>query len=159
MLRLKSSRAFSLLEVVMSLAIFSIIMSGTMLILGRGTQSYRNLRVMQTNLENAQYALNIFAKELRTSSVLTSSSGATTSWIKLFDYSQGRCIQYQADETSGNFSKRSHIFNNANPDTNRSDCLSYSFTESYEPILTGLSAQALFVDPSTAMPTPQVGRV
>ncbi len=158
-MKTKTKRAFSLLEVVTSLAVFSVIMTGTMLILGRGTQTYRSVKVTQTNLENVQFALNIFGKELRTSSVVDSSSGATTSWIKFFDYSQGRCVQYQADETTGTFSKRSHAFNNANPDTNRSSCLGYAFTEAYEPLLTGLSAQALFVDQSTPMPTPHVGRV
>lgn len=159
MMKSKSKRAFSLLEIVVSLAAFSIIMVGTMLILGRGTQSYRNVKEMQNNLESVQFALNIFGKELRTSSVVSSSSGAATSWIKFFDYSQGRCVQYQADETTGTFSKRSHAFNDANPNTNRSSCLGYAFAEAYEPLLTGLSAQALFVDQSTPMPNPHVGRV
>lgn len=157
----KKQPAFSLLELVVSLGAFTIIMLGTIQILAQGTRSYKGAKVIQTNLETAQFAINTIAKELRTSSVVAAAVGATSSTITFFDYSQNRCIQYQADESSGTLSKRSHSFASADPNANRSSCLAYSgaFAEAYESLLTNLTQQLWYVDLSTPMPTPHVGRV
>jgi len=158
----KQQLAFSLIEVVTSLGVFTFIMLGTVLIMAQGTRSYKGTKVIQNNLETIQFVLNTVSKELRTSSVVGSSLGATTSTITFYDYSQSRCIQYQADETSGTFSRRSRAFTGVNPDANRSSCLGYSFTESYETLLTGLSVQAMNVVRSRNIADasgPMVGRV
>ena len=152
--------AFSLLEVVVSLAAFSIIMLGTIQIFAQSTRSYKQTKVVQENLETIQFALNTIAKELRTSSIVASSVGAVTSTITLYDYSQGRCIQYQADETGGgSFSKRFRAFSNPDPNVNRVSCAAYTFSETYDPLFTGLTVQTWYIDPSTPMPNPHVGRV
>lgn len=155
----RSSKGFSLLEVVMAMGAFTIIIMGVMQITTQGSKSYRGMKAIQTNLETAQFALNLMAKELRTSSVVSSSTGGTVSSIVFFDYSQNRCIQYRADESTGMVMKRSHSFASANPDTNRSDCEGYVFAEPYETLLSGLSNQVVVVDPSEAVPDPAVGRV
>jgi len=155
----RSSKGFSLLEVVMAMGAFTIIIMGVMQITTQGSKSYRGMKAIQTNLETAQFALNLMAKELRTSSVVSSSTGGTVSSIVFFDYSQNRCIQYRADESTGMVMKRSHSFVSANPDTNRSDCEGYVFAEPYETLLSGLSNQVVIVDPSEAVPDPAVGRV
>lgn len=157
----KKQPAFSLLELVVSLGAFTIIMLGTIQILAQGTRSYKGAKVIQANLETAQFAISTLAKELRTSSVVQATVGATSSTITFFDYSQNRCIQYQADETAKTLSKRTHGFGGADPNANRSSCAAYagSFTEAYEPLLTDLTNQLWYVDLSTPMPTPHVGRV
>ncbi len=153
------TKGFTLLEVVIALAVFSIITLGTIQVLAQGTKSYRNTKTVQSNLERAQFVLNAMAKELRTSSVVQSSIGGTVSTITFFDYSQGRCIQYRADESAGTVAKRSHAFSSSDPDTDRTSCLGYIFTETYETVVSGLTDQMFSVDVSTPPPTPHVGRV
>jgi hypothetical protein len=55
--------------------------------------SYRAGKNIQKDLERAQLAINIMAKSLRTSSVV-SSDGDSESKIRFYDYSQGMCIEY-----------------------------------------------------------------
>jgi prepilin-type N-terminal cleavage/methylation domain-containing protein len=156
----RTVKGFSLVEVVTALGIFSMIMLGVVLIMGTCTKSYRSQRLIQSNLEAAQFALNTMAKELRTSSVVASSVGGTVSTITFFDYSQNRCIQYRADEGSSTLSKRSRIFSNANPNTNRTDCNNYTWpSETYASLVSGLSDQNLSVIQSSATPPLRVGRV
>lgn len=149
---------FSLIEVVMAMGAFTLIMMGTIQILAQGSKNYRSTKLIQTNLETAQFALNAMAKELRTSSVVGASMGATSSSVTFFDYSQNRCIQYRADESAGTLTKRSHAFGSTDPNANRTSCAAYTFTETSVPVLTDLSNQAFNVDMSTQTP-PHVGRV
>lgn len=161
MLKKKNAKGFSLLEVVVSLSAFLVVIMGTIQIITQGTRSYKEMKTVQANLESVQFVLNLLSKELRTSSVVTSSLGAVTSTVTFFDYSQNRCIQYRFDETAGRVEKRFRGFAAADPNTNRSSCAAYagSFTETYETLLTGLTSHALYVDQSTPMPTPHTGRV
>lgn len=152
------NKGFTLLEVVMAMGAFTLIMMGTIQIMAQGSKSYRGTKAIQNNLETAQFALNTMAKELRTSSVVVALPGAILSTITFFDYSQGRCIQYQANESAGTVTKRSHAFSAADPDANRTSCAAYAFTESPESLLTDLSAQAFEIDMSTETP-PHIGRV
>jgi prepilin-type N-terminal cleavage/methylation domain-containing protein len=157
-----NQKGFSLLEVVMAMGAFTLIMMGTIQIMAQGSKNYRSTKLIQTNLETAQFALNAMAKELRTSSVVTSSTGAIASSVTFFDYSQSRCIQYRADESTGTVTKRSHAFGSADPDANRTSCAGYTFTEAPEEVLSGLSNQAFNIDMSTGvlgLSSPHVGRV
>ncbi|MFZ1626680.1 MAG: prepilin-type N-terminal cleavage/methylation domain-containing protein [Candidatus Moraniibacteriota bacterium] len=151
--------AFSLLEVVMAMAAFTIIMLGTIQIMAQGSKSYRGTKAIQTSLESAQFALNTMAKELRTSSVVSWSTGATTDII-FFDYSQNRCVQYFVNLVPGTLSKRTHTFANADPNVNRASCAAYGFgAEALQIVVSDVTNRALRVDPSTPMPNPHVGRV
>ncbi len=153
-----NQKGFSLLEVVMAMGAFTLIMLGTIQIMAQGSKNYRSTKELQTNLEAAQFALNTMAKELRTSSVVAASTGAVASSITFFDYSQSRCIQYRADESTSMVTKRSRAFAATDPDANRTSCAGYTFTETQEQLLTNLSNQAFNVDMSTQTP-PHVGRV
>lgn len=162
----QTEKGFTLLEVMVAMGMFTIILLATMQIMTQSTKSFRSQKQIQANLESAQFALNLMAKELRTSSVLDSTSGTPSSSIKFYDYSQSRCIQYQAIEssgTTGTVSRRSHDFTGADPDANRTSCQGYSFTESYVPLVTGLTGHQFQVTPSTSVndspPNPQAGRV
>lgn len=158
----RKQKGLSLIEIVMSMAAFTIILTGTIQIVAQSSKNFRAMKVLQANLETAQFALNTMAKELRTSSVVSSAPGVTASSIVFFDYSQSRCLQYRMDESTGLVERRAHAFGSTDPDANRTSCAGYTFTESYETLLTGLSAQAMNVVASRNLADasgPMVGRV
>lgn len=158
----RKQKGLSLIEIVMSMAAFTIILTGTIQIVAQSSKNFRAMKLLQTNLETAQFALNAMAKELRTSSVVSSAPGATVSSVTFFDYSQSRCVQYRMDESTGLVEKRSHAFGSTDPDANRTSCAGYVFAEAYESFLTGLSVQVMDVVASRNIADasgPMVGRV
>ncbi len=100
----KKLKGLSLIEVITSIGVFSLMMVTIAGIFGSSISSSRANRVVERNLENAQFVMNEMAKELRTSTIVdtTFSSGSNTfashgvnNHIRFFDYSQGRCIEYR----------------------------------------------------------------
>ncbi len=87
-------RGFSLIEVLVSIAIFAIIMTATVNIFGHTVQNYHYERASQEALEDAQFAMNRIAKSLRTSSV--QHIGTNGQSIIIYDYSRsgGACVRY-----------------------------------------------------------------
>jgi Tfp pilus assembly protein PilW len=158
----RKKKGLSLIEIVMSMAAFTIILTGTIQIVAQSAKNFRAMKLLQANLETAQFALNTMAKELRTSSVVSSATGATSSSVTFFDYSQSRCIQYRTDESTGLVERRAHAFGSTDPDANRTSCAGYAFAEAYESLLTGLTEQAMDVVASRNLADgagPMVGRV
>lgn len=158
----QTTKGLSLIEVVIAMAAFAIILTGTTQLFSQGAKNFQAIKQLQMNLETAQFALNTLAKEARTSSIVAHSGGTASSTVTLFDYSQDRCIQYRFNESSGLAEKRSHVFNSTDPNRNRSDCLGYTFAEPYEILLTGISNQAISVVRSREMADssgPMVGRL
>lgn len=89
-------RAFTLVEVVVAMGLFVIIMVAVSQMFISVFKGYREARALQRDVENAQYAVNIMAKELRTSTVVSFGTVAgTQSNVKFFDYSQNKCLLYQ----------------------------------------------------------------
>lgn len=86
-------KGFTLVEVIVSIGIFAIIMSGSSVIFSMSFKSYKNAKNVNENLKNAQFALNLMSKTFRTSSVVT----ASPSSIIAFDYSRvsRACIRYR----------------------------------------------------------------
>lgn len=156
----RRKRGYTLIEIVAALAMFTIIMLAITQILGRGVSSYRETKRTQANLETAQFALSLIAKELRTSSIVDSNITATNSTIEFYDYSQSRCIQYILDESSGQITRRAVSFSDPDPNVNRSSCAGHTFGGSAQVVFSGLLDQAVNVVTSTpASPDPRVGRV
>ncbi len=89
----------------MAIFVFSVVMVASTVIFGSSIKGYRNARAIQKDLENAQNAMNIIAKTLRTSTVYQCSSDGLN-WgvdcsvvssikaIRIFDYSQSKCVMY-----------------------------------------------------------------
>lgn len=75
----------------MSLFVFLIIMLSLSNTFTQSFSGYRNARVVQKDVENAQFALNLMAKELRTSTIVS----FTVSSVKFYDYSQKKCFKYE----------------------------------------------------------------
>ena len=85
-------KGLSLLEVMVSMGIFSMMMVAVAGIFGSSIQSSRANRNIQHDLENAQFVMNDIAKQLRTSTVVNVNVDSNS--LRFYDYSQGKCIQY-----------------------------------------------------------------
>lgn len=97
----KKLRGLSLIEVMVSMGIFSLMMVTVAGIFSSSVQSARANRNIEHDLENAQFVMNDIAKQLRTSTVVDSSSAA----VRFYDYSQGKCVEYRRNSGS-NFIER-----------------------------------------------------
>lgn len=91
--RMNTVRGFTLIEVVVAMFIFVIIMTTVSGIFGRAFQGYRGAKAIQRDLEAAQYAINLMAKSLRTSSIISNSPTS----VNIYDHSQDKCIVYRFD--------------------------------------------------------------
>ncbi len=90
-------KGFTLMEVLVSMFIFSLMMASVAQIFVTAFSGYRSTRAVQRDIDNAQYALNIMAKELRTSTIVNPAAGALVARtdIQFYDYSQSKCFRYR----------------------------------------------------------------
>lgn len=91
----KKSQGFSLLEVLLATFIFSVVMVGVTSYFVSITATNQHTKRLQQNLEDVQFVMNRVAKVLRTSVIIAPASGGTTSNMRIFDYSQSRCLLYE----------------------------------------------------------------
>lgn len=98
---MKNKKGYSFLEILISVFIFVVLMASFTFVFIRFFSSYKSTKAIQRNLENAQYAMNLIAKTLRTSSVIycgigTDKACASSPYLatRVFDYSQEKCIAY-----------------------------------------------------------------
>lgn len=89
-------QGFSLLELLVSIFIFSLIMTIVTTIFVQVFNSRKKAKEIQVNIEDARYAMELIAKSLRMSNV-KSGDAALTDNIVVYDYSQSSCIRYYAD--------------------------------------------------------------
>lgn len=92
MKKIKNKKGFSFIEVIVATFIFSLVMIAISMTFSSLFGGYKGAKIIQKNLENAQYAMNLMAKSLRTSSI---NSDGTLSDIIAYDYSQSKCIHYR----------------------------------------------------------------
>ena len=92
----KKLKGFSLIEVMVSMGIFSLMMVTVAGIFSSSIQSARANRNIEHDLENAQFVMNDIAKQLRTSTVV----GSSPTSVRFYDYSQGKCIEYRRNSGS-----------------------------------------------------------
>jgi prepilin-type N-terminal cleavage/methylation domain-containing protein len=150
-LRKTSFRGFTLIEVIVSLFIFSIMMVVVSQVFASAFSGYRSTRAIQRDIDNAQYSLNIIAKELRTSSVVNPASGnlVNSSFVQFFDHSQSKCFRYRI--SGGNLQVAS---------ANVADVAACSGAtlSTFTNITTGVINGSFRVTPSTSAPA-HVGKV
>lgn len=148
-------RGFTLIEVLVSMFVFSIMMASVSQIFSTAFSGYHSTRAIQRDIDNAQYSLNIVAKELRTSSVTSPSSGVlvNTTAVQFYDHSQGKCFRYQINQ--GNLQVASA--NSTGVSSGASPCNTMSLT-AFTTISTGVITGSFRVTPSTTTPL-QVGKV
>ena len=99
-LRKKFYSGTSMLEVLLAIAVFSIIMASSVSIFGNMTQTRIKFDAIRKNHENAQIAIDSLAKSIRSGVVVSPTEDKSQSSIQIYDYSQGTgglCIAYRFD--------------------------------------------------------------
>jgi prepilin-type N-terminal cleavage/methylation domain-containing protein len=114
----KSKPGFSLVEVIVSIFVFSFVMAMLAGSFASFFRNYINEKKTQVDVENAQYAMNIMAKALRTSEVEDTQSFP----MNTFDYSQNKCIQYRFASGTGGVSKMQAGFTGDSSPKKLGDC-------------------------------------
>jgi len=142
---LSTRRGFTLIEILIAMAVFSLMMASVSQIFSTTFIGYRNTRAVQRDIDNAQYSLNILAKELRTSSIVVGSGSVTD--VRFFDHSQGKCFRYRI--SGGNLQVASA------DTTDAAACLGATLS-AFTTISTGVVTGSFQVTPSAAS---LVGRV
>ncbi len=94
----KTLKGLTLIEVVVALAVFSILMVGATQTFTSGLMSFKQNTDTERDVESVSALMNQIAKELRTSTVSVSATNPST--LIYYDYSQGKCIRYSS--SSGN---------------------------------------------------------
>lgn len=90
------AKGFTFLEVIVAVFIFALMMVAATAIFAKAMKAYSNTKVIQRDMESAQYAMNLMAKTIRTSSVIVPSPPPTTvTRLVIYDYSQGKCIEFK----------------------------------------------------------------
>lgn len=143
----KTCRGLTLIEIVVALFVFTLMMATTAQIFAKTFASYRSTRAIQRDIDNAQYSINVMAKELRTSTVV--STGGSVQSVQFFDHSQGKCFRYRLNGGSLQVASVTVADSVA--------CGTASFS-SFTTITTGVITGSFQVDPSTLTPK-HVGQV
>jgi prepilin-type N-terminal cleavage/methylation domain-containing protein len=126
--RLKEKNGFTLIEVIVAMGMFALIMAAVAGVFASAVSGYRAGREMQRNLEAAQMAVNVMAKSLRTSSVVSGDGNRKS--IRFLSYSEGgsstrRCVEYEL--SSGVLRLRdTFVSDGSNAKTDCSDSSSFS---------------------------------
>ena len=147
----RSYQGFTLTEVLVSMFVFTIMMTSVSQIFSTTFLGYKNIRAVQRDIDNAQYSLNIIAKELRTSTMTNPTTGTLVNRtdIQFFDHSQNRCLRYRISGGS------LQVASAAAADMSACSALTLS---SFTTITTGVITGSFRVTPSTASPL-RVGKV
>lgn len=91
-----AGKGFTLVEMVIAIGVFSVMSTVIAGAFSTGFSSYRSSRELQRDVEAAQYSMNVMAKHLRTSTVLSPDGpDGNASSVLFYDYSSGRCFQYR----------------------------------------------------------------
>lgn len=159
----KKNKGFSFIEIIVAMFIFVIMMTATTAFFGRSMFSYRSAKAIQKDLESAQFAMNLVAKSLRTSTVVNYDTSTSIKYVQIFDYSQNKCIQYKF---IGNALKVASY--NVGYDTdpvdqelNKTNCdEAVSFSDSnFSAMTSGIISGSFNIIPSSDSPIKTVGRV
>ena len=91
----KTKRGFTLVETLIAILIFAISFTMLAATFSSFLKNYNEAKRAQRNMENAQYAMNLMAKTIRTSFVESPGDFSLDSAdLDVFDYSQGLCVKY-----------------------------------------------------------------
>lgn len=130
--KMTKRKGFTLIELIVSIFVFLIIMTGIVSIFASQIRAYRHARVSQNDLENAQFAMNYLAKTFRTATILgegNSASGGVDifendlDWdgdfqiieieegnkLILYDFSQELCMRFYYDVNTDKNNKEDKV--------------------------------------------------
>lgn len=144
MKRLKSKqlKAFSLIEMVVAISIFSVVMTAVVAVFISMVKTQRTSKNMQTNLEDARGALEAMAKNIRMSTV----DNASASEINIYNYSQNKCINYSFSSSTKKINTREAVILQRAQVLN---CKNASYSSAAELISSGIENFRFEVDQST----------
>lgn len=90
-----TKKGFTLLEILVAMFIFALVVTTASLVFEKSVKGYQAAKAIQKNMESAQEAMNFLAKSLRTSSVVKYNDSDSSPHIRVYDYSQQKCIRYE----------------------------------------------------------------
>lgn len=113
----KFFKGFTLVETLVAVFVFSLAITMLAGTFSSFLKNYAEAKKAKKNVENAQYAMNLMAKTIRTSFIDSVSAGflnldsasGTYKPLDVYDYSQGKCIRYRISN---------HILQSATGDSN-----------------------------------------
>lgn len=147
---LQSRQGFALIEILVSLFIFTLLMVTTSQVFASAFSGYQATRAIQRDVENAQFAISILVKQLRTSSIVSGSATRST-YVQFFDYSQNRCFHYRISNGALETSQISV--------SDRAACYSLNFlSATFSAVTTGTVSGFFQATPSNPA-GPEVGKV
>lgn len=85
-----TKKGLTLIEVMVSIAVFSIVMAGASSLFGSNINTKSRTDRARVAYERMQISMNVVAKTLRTSSIVSSSANT----VRVYDYSQEKCIEF-----------------------------------------------------------------
>ena len=159
----QKKKGFTIIEVVTAMAIFTMMIVAFSSAFASSFFGYRNSMLIQKDLEEAQYAANLMAKSLRTSSIIGCGNGNTPgscdsstkyTLVRVYDYSQGLCIDYKINN---GIIENDYVSLNSREDCANQGSMSGAPLTSNKVFLTGNSS--FYVSPSTTGSPAKVGRV
>ena len=89
--QLQNARGFTLIEILVSTFVFLLVITTVSVVFSSEILAYRSAKAIQRDLENAQFAINLIAKTLRTSTIISES----LSRVHVYDFSQAECIEFR----------------------------------------------------------------
>lgn len=99
-------KGFTLIEVIVAMAIFVISSAAISGIFSNIYLSYRKAKTIQADLEKMQFSMNLMAKELRTSSIASTTADTQ---VRIYNYSQGKCFTYEFSGTNLQVSEKTPV--------------------------------------------------
>ena len=119
--KIKNKKGISFVEIIMAIFIFSLMMTVVSMTFLSIFSGYKNTKAVQADLEDAQYAINLMSKSLRTSSIISCDGSSTCSpnhnynGVRIYDYSQRQCIGYAFRNNSIEYSSVNAPVNEVDP--------------------------------------------
>jgi prepilin-type N-terminal cleavage/methylation domain-containing protein len=118
--RQKFGKGFSLVEVLVAVFLFSLTITMLMAAFSGFLKNQINAKRNQRDIENAQYAMNLMAKTLRTSKIVDTSNPNFP--LNVYDYSQGKCLRYIYNAAD----KRLQYYSSSPGETGNPDTCNYN---------------------------------
>jgi len=166
---------FSFVEMIVAIFIFALVVTASSGVFVKMIKSYKSAREIQRDLEDAQYAMNLMAKTIRTSSVVSCSNDGGSNFnliclsvpginaARVYDYSQDRCVTYRfssnklkvrSDSPSTPGDKSTCVWNSANDDliTNFVSAVNFSIVQSAPDVAVGKATISMQVCPASGCP-------
>lgn len=99
-------KGFSLLEMIIAVAIFSLVVVAVMSAYVSIFKAGKNAKIVQKNIENVRGAMDIMAKTIRSGEADNASSGLTQNvYVFVYDFgsdNNGKCVKFSLDAVPGN---------------------------------------------------------